>query len=176
MRAIVEYHPEGSKLPPLNVVMCKGREDVTIKVLNACFIGWALAASFVIGWFKWNEFSDWQISDRGGGITRSTLNLLFNYMYSTAPRPPSPDAASMTPLVSCLYRDFWLASEHVTHSFDWSICNSYNLQAGYGYGLPLSRLYAKYLNGDLWLSSMEGYGTDALVYLKVQFSQLNASF
>lgn len=114
MRAVVEYHPEGSKLPPLNVVMCKGREDVTIKVLNACFNGWALVASFVIGWFKCNELSDWQISDRGGGITRSTLNLLFNYMYSTAPRPPSPDAASMTPLVSCLYQGFWFANEHVS--------------------------------------------------------------
>lgn len=108
MRAVVEYYPEGTKLPPLNILICKGREDVSIK-----------------------------ISDRGGGIPRSNIGLLFNYMYSTAPRPPSPDAVSMTPL------------------------------AGYGYGLPISRLYAKYLNGDLWLSSMEGYGTDAFVYLKV---------
>jgi len=41
-----------------------------------------------------------QISDQGGGIRRSELDLLFNYMYSTAPRPPSPDAADSTPLVS----------------------------------------------------------------------------
>lgn len=108
MRAVVEYHEEGTKLPPINVHICKGREDVTIKV-----------------------------SDRGGGIPRSVISKLFNYMYSTAPRPPSPDEANMTPL------------------------------AGYGFGLPLSRLYAKYLNGDLWLSSMEAHGTDALVYLKV---------
>ena len=43
-----------------------------------------------------------QISDRGGGIPRSNIGLLFNYMYSTAPRPPSPDAVSMTPLVNCM--------------------------------------------------------------------------
>ena len=33
MRAVVEYYPEGTKLPPLNILICKGREDVSIKVM-----------------------------------------------------------------------------------------------------------------------------------------------
>ena len=37
--------------------------------------------------------------------------------------------------------------------------------AGLGYGLPISRSYARYFGGDLNIMSMEGYGTDAFIYL-----------
>lgn len=37
--------------------------------------------------------------------------------------------------------------------------------AGYGYGLPISRLYARYFGGDLQVMSMDGYGTDAYLHL-----------
>ena len=37
--------------------------------------------------------------------------------------------------------------------------------AGYGYSIPLSRLYVRYLGGDLKLQSIEGDGTDCFIYL-----------
>ena len=37
--------------------------------------------------------------------------------------------------------------------------------SGYGYGLPLSRVYARYFEGDLKLIPFEGHGTDTFIYL-----------
>jgi len=38
--------------------------------------------------------------------------------------------------------------------------------AGLGYGLPMSRLYAKYFGGSLDLFSLEGWGSDVYVRLR----------
>jgi len=105
MRATVEKHGKSSELPEIEVLVARGEHDVSIRV-----------------------------SDQGGGIPRHTTHQLFEYLYSTAPRP------SMSPTKAPL--------------------------AGYGYGLPLSRLYARYFHGELVLNSYDGYGTDAVVYLK----------
>uniref|UniRef100_A0A8C9ELL6 Protein-serine/threonine kinase n=1 Tax=Pavo cristatus TaxID=9049 RepID=A0A8C9ELL6_PAVCR len=77
------------------------------------------------------------IFDQGGGVPLRKIDRLFNYMYSTAPRP-SLEPTRAVPL------------------------------AGFGYGLPISRLYARYFQGDLKLYSMEGVGSDAVIYLKVR--------
>uniref|UniRef100_A0A8C2APW4 Protein-serine/threonine kinase n=1 Tax=Cyprinus carpio TaxID=7962 RepID=A0A8C2APW4_CYPCA len=97
---------EGSNLPPIQVMVAIGGEDLTIKM-----------------------------SDRGGGVPFRKIENLFSYMYSTAPKPQMDDK-HRAPL------------------------------AGFGYGLPISRLYAKYFQGDLQLYSMEGHGTDAVIHLK----------
>lgn len=113
MRAVVEYHGTSTdNYPPIKVLVSLGREDLTIKM-----------------------------SDRGGGIPRSLTDVLFQYMYSTAPKPSA--SVESTPL------------------------------AGYGYGLPLSRLYARYFQGDLIITSAEGYGTDAIIYLKALSDEAN---
>ncbi|CAL9207117.1 unnamed protein product [Musa hybrid cultivar] len=79
-----------------------------------------------------------KISDEGGGIARSGLPKIFTYLYSTAKNP--------------LDENYEGISDGVT-------------MAGYGYGLPISRLYARYFGGDLQIISMEGYGTDAYLHL-----------
>jgi len=80
-----------------------------------------------------------RISDRGGGIPRSKADKIFHYMYSTAPRPVSfNDSQHSGPIPL----------------------------AGFGYGLPISRLYARYFNGDMEIHSIDGYGTIAYIYLQ----------
>jgi len=37
--------------------------------------------------------------------------------------------------------------------------------AGLGFGLPLSRLYAKHFGGDVKIFTLEGYGTDVNLVL-----------
>lgn len=135
MRATIEHIGVDEDLPEICVKVVRGHEDLSIKAPTICI---QKTSCFIL-----------QISDRGGGVPRTIVERLFNYMYSTAPPPPRD--GSQAPLVSCLVKK----------------CIYLHLQAGYGYGLPLSRLYARYFLGDLFLVSMEGYGTDACVYLKV---------
>lgn len=40
------------------------------------------------------------------------------------------------------------------------------VMAGFGMGLPLSRLYARYFSGDLRIQTQDGVGTDVFIYLK----------
>lgn len=76
-----------------------------------------------------------KITDRGGGIPRSAMDRVWKYAYSTVPSE-----------MSLMYNDD-------------------TIMAGLGYGLPLSRLYARYFGGDLQLISLEGFGTDAYIHL-----------
>ncbi|KAL1935077.1 hypothetical protein VTP01DRAFT_4217 [Rhizomucor pusillus] len=80
-----------------------------------------------------------KISDEGGGIPRSGIPLVWTYMYTTAQAQELEQ--------------------------DYSRSDFRAPMAGFGYGLPISRLYARYFGGDLKLISMEGYGTDVYLHL-----------
>ncbi|KAL9117251.1 MAG: hypothetical protein Q9187_006217, partial [Circinaria calcarea] len=78
-----------------------------------------------------NEDITIKISDEGGGIPRSAIPLVWTYMYTTVDQTPSLDP-------------------------DFNKSDFKAPMAGFGYGLPISRLYARYFGGDLKLISMEG--------------------
>lgn len=80
-----------------------------------------------------------KISDEGGGIARSAIPLIWTYMYTT------------------------MEGQHIDQDFHAS--DFHAPMAGFGYGLPLSRLYARYFGGDLRLISMDGFGTDVYIHL-----------
>jgi len=84
-----------------------------------------------------------KVSDEGGGIRRSNMGRLWSYLFTTA------DPEVQRGVV-----------EEATNDFDTA-----SPLAGLGYGLPISRSYARYFGGDLSVMSMEGYGTDAFVHL-----------
>lgn len=98
-----------------------------------------------------------KISDEGGGIARSAIPLIWTYMYTT------------------------MDGQNIDQDFADSDFRA--PMAGFGYGLPLSRLvsvllpvcpaspadgfsqYARYFGGDLRLISMDGFGTDVYIHL-----------
>eukprot|EP00887_Chlorella_sp_A99_P002545 scaffold6.g2545.t1 len=83
------------------------------------------------------------VSDEGGGIPRSGLPRIWTYLYTTAKSPLDE-----------------MEAEGGAEGSDGPA-----VLAGYGYGLPISRLYARYFGGDLQILSMECYGTDAYLHL-----------
>jgi len=86
-----------------------------------------------------------RISDRGGGINRATRGRIFEYMFTTAPKVLLP---------------------HGGGSYGVGLESSNLPMHGLGYGLPLSRLYARYFNGDMKIASVDGHGSDVYIYLQ----------
>ncbi|KND00273.1 uncharacterized protein SPPG_04601 [Spizellomyces punctatus DAOM BR117] len=82
-----------------------------------------------------------RVSDKGVGIPVREVDRAFQYAYTTAKQAPiDPD-------------------------FHGSEVDGAPM-AGFGYGLPLSQLYARYFKGDLTLQSREGLGTDVFFTVK----------
>lgn len=115
MRATVEWHGVAApSWPPIRVVIADGEdnEDVVLKV-----------------------------SDEGGGIKRSHLPRVWDYLFTTAGAD---------------------VQERLVNGGDHDVGSPL---AGLGYGLPISRAYARFFGGDLNIMSMEGYGTDVFLHL-----------
>ncbi|TPX69955.1 hypothetical protein SpCBS45565_g02073 [Spizellomyces sp. 'palustris'] len=91
-----------------------------------------------------------RVSDQGGGIRRDALSHLWSYSH------PSKRKFLNFAHVPRLAAKVEESEHHV-------------VPAGLklGLGLPMSKVYANYWGGDIEVCSMDGYGTDAYVTLKV---------
>ena len=87
---------------------------------------------------KENEDVVIKVSDEGGGIQRSNIQKIWSYLYTTA------DSDTQSSMVAAFSGN--------DHGLETPL-------AGLGYGLPISRSYARYFGGDVDIMSMEGYGT-----------------
>jgi len=128
-RAVMESHVRGPKkrrsLPPVQVCVCEGDNDVTIR-----------------------------ISDRGGGISEEDMARVWKYGYTTSSSfdesPKQVEGLGFGQAMSS-------AADAGRRRFR---------MAGLGFGLPLSRVYARYFGGELQLKILPGYGVDAYLTLK----------
>jgi hypothetical protein len=88
----------------------------------------------------WDQEKSIKLADRGTGMNRSVLSKAFSYFYSSVKaRPTVADEVS---------------------DFDRRVP-----LAGFGFGLPISRVMARYFAGDIDVNSIPGKGTDVYVYL-----------
>jgi len=88
-----------------------------------------------------------KISDQGGGMPKHVQKDAWQYGWTTVQEvsdtaPEVPD----------------------TPGFDSAAPNSKEL-AGFGFGLPLTRLYAQYFGGDVFMQALPGHGTDMYLLL-----------
>mmetsp|Transcript_25735 Transcript_25735/g.60626 ORF Transcript_25735/g.60626 Transcript_25735/m.60626 type:complete len:621 (-) Transcript_25735:637-2499(-) len=81
-----------------------------------------------------------KIADRGGGIPRSKMSEIWKFAHSTS------------------------AQDEIENETDFGV-DEITGAAIRGFGLPLARIYARYLGGELTLKSLEGYGLDAYLHL-----------
>ena len=90
-----------------------------------------------------------RISDEGGGLSLTDSSRCWRWAHTTAPVP--------------LIEIEGAASSGTGSQPPQQLRRS--ALAGYGMGLPLSRLHAQYLGGRLDLRSLEGHGTDCFLHL-----------
>jgi len=88
----------------------------------------------------WDRERSVKIADSGTGMNRRVLSKAFSYFYSSVKARPT------------------VASE--VGDFDRRVP-----LAGFGFGLPISRVMARYFSGDIDLNSIPGKGTDVYIYL-----------
>ncbi|CAM9263726.1 unnamed protein product [Ectocarpus sp. 8 AP-2014] len=125
----------GPQMPPIKVTVAMGKADVTMK-----------------------------IADEGGGASRTEMEQLWTYYYTTANKflvgnANLPDMLTGSP------EETSTANTGAVQGSAGEVEHPLPPLAGFGMGLPLSRVYARYFGGDVLLKSMEGFGMDSYLHL-----------
>jgi len=150
-RAVCEFHKDSIKLPPVQIIVVGGGNEVSIK-----------------------------IQDEGGGIPLDDINKIWLYTYSSARIPE--DTWDDKKLVKALKGSLafyqlpgqletptvvyeGMLNEHEDERVDLYGGIVDAPMAGFGYGLPIARVYATFFGGSMDLKSVHRHGTDTYVFL-----------
>ncbi|KAF8636519.1 hypothetical protein AX17_003332 [Amanita inopinata Kibby_2008] len=125
-----------------------------------------------------NRIFSLRIRDQGGGVSPANMARIFSYAFTTAGRgacnsevadeeTDGPYAAQRIGGAAAVGEgkgpgDVNLFGEITGKGLQTGL----GTIAGLGYGLPMSRLYARYFGGSLDLLSLEGWGTDVVLKLR----------
>ena len=88
-----------------------------------------------------NDIVSVKVEDYGIGIKYNNLKKIWSYFYSTAE----------IQRMNLIYDDM--------KDFDKT-----TPLAGFGYGLPITKISVNYFNDDIFINSIEGYGTDVILH------------
>lgn len=131
-------------LPSIKVIVAKGKEDVTIKVADRGETNFQSILCFLSDHISSCDFLIYFLS--GGGMPRSVTNRIWTFAKSTLSKKNT-----------------------TTQDNSPEVKSEDEMEEGHlrGFGLPLTRIYARYFGGEVTIRSMEGYGVDAYLYMPV---------
>lgn len=151
------------RFPPIHVRICGGTDDVTLRISDQ---GGGIPFHLIkkVWEFGWTDLDVVQSTvEEQGQESREEIRRIKN----------SKDSGKIKSEEGLRREGLGLDSTIPgTGAIDFNIPTSTVPGSGrfrmadLGFGLPLSRLYARYFGGDLRLVSMPGYGVDAFLYLK----------
>lgn len=153
VRATIEQHVDPSERIPGLPVPAEARAHVVPVQVLVC---------------SGSNATGIRISDEGGGIPVEQLSHVWSYLYTTAAPIDFPRTRESVDAPTDLRR-LEMGALHSVHSLADGDEEQNMLMrsplAGLGCGLPLSRLYAQYLGGDVKLHTLPNFGVDVFVYL-----------
>jgi len=143
-RAVCEFHKDSKFLPPVQLIVAGGGNEVSIK-----------------------------IQDEGGGIALDDIEKIWLYTYSSA--HISENTWDDKKLVNALKGSLvWyklpgqlLPNEQEDERVDLFGGIVDAPMAGFGYGLPIAKVYATFLGGSIEFKSVHRHGADAYIFLPI---------